>query len=90
MVLDTIFEIEMWNKGDDFEHISDAQLIKASEYLINNLREDHSMPGNVWNQFIGILNYNIQHEFINEKQRYWLIASLKENLDQRDFAKEML
>lgn len=90
MIFDVIDKIEMWRLKEVFDDISDYELIKVSEYLINNIRSDHDMPGKIWDQFLGIMDWYTDNQFITSKQRYWLMANLNQYLSQRDFMREFV
>lgn len=88
-LFDAIYHIEQWQLGSDFEHIGDQDLIKVSGYLIMNVIPEHNIPGNVWYQIIGIMDWYGQNQFITDKQRYWLMANLNQYLDQRNLINEV-
>jgi hypothetical protein len=89
LISDMIYELEITNDIDDLD-LSESQCLMISSYLINHLRGDHTMPGNVYYQFMGILDWYKEHKFITSKQHYWLIANLWQYIDQRDPMIEML
>jgi hypothetical protein len=83
MISDLIDYIEITDV-DDME-LSQKQLIKISAYLLGNLRDNHDMPGKVWDQFQGICYWYNTHGIITDKQDYWLRIHLKQYISQRRF-----
>lgn len=83
MISDLIDYIEITDV-DDME-LSQRQLVKISAYLLGNLRDDHDMPGQVWNQFTGICSWYSTHGIITDKQDFWLRIHLKQYIAQRRF-----
>lgn len=70
--------------------LTDSDCIKASKYLIMNLQDNHQIPGNVYYQFIGILDWHNEYGFITDKQWYWLMANLWHYIDQRNVIGEFI
>ena len=89
-ISDIIYLLEITEDKDLIDlNISDT--IKISSYLINNLNSYHQMPGNVYFQFIGILDWYKNNHFITDKQHYWLLDHLWQYIDQRTYTiQEML
>jgi hypothetical protein len=78
-----IYQMECSDQGLAELSVSDA--LKLSRYLINNLNEHHSIPGKIYNQFIGILFWYNENNFITEKQHYWLLDNCQQYIDQRQY-----
>lgn len=90
LISDIIYHLEITDNEDHLD-LDESDCIKISSYLINNLNEWHSMPGDVYNQFIGILDWYNEHHFITSKQHYWLMIHLWKYIDQRQYTfEEML
>jgi hypothetical protein len=81
-ISDIIYHLEITDKIDHLD-LNESDCIKASSYLINNLNEHHTIPGDVYLKFIGILDWYNEHEFITPKQHYWLMVHLWKHIDQR-------
>lgn len=84
LISDIIYHLEITNNQEDLD-LNQNDCIKISSYLINNLRDDHLIPGNVYFQFIGILDWYKEHNFITPKQHYWLMDNLWQYIDQRQY-----
>ena len=82
LISDIIYHLEITD-NEDLLDLSESDCIKASNYLLNNLNEHHLMPGDVYNQFIGIIDWYVEHRFITPKQHYWLLIHLWKYIDQR-------
>jgi hypothetical protein len=89
-ISDIIYQLEI-TEHIDLIDLSISDTIKITRYLINNLQDDHQMPGNVYYQFIGILDWHKENHFITDKQHYWLLDHLWQYIDQRTYTfEEML
>lgn len=86
---DIIYHLEIAEDINQLD-LSQGDCIKASQYLVNNLQINHQIPGNVYYQFIGILDWYNEHKFITDKQWYWLMCNLWEYIDQRDMVGEFI
>jgi len=75
----------------DLDHIdlNDSQLCKVGIHLINHLRDNHEVPGRVYNQILGICQWYKEHHTLTDKQRTWMTYNLKEYISQRDFMYEV-
>ena len=84
LISDIIYHLEI---TDNKEHLDLCQndCIKASRYLIENLDVNHRIPGNVYYQFLGILQWHQDHGVITDKQHYWLMMNLWRYIDQRTY-----
>ena len=83
-ISDIIYHLEITD-NEDLLDLSEHDCIKASRHLVNNLNEQHSMPGLVYCKFIGILDWYNEHKFITPKQHYWLLIHLWKYIDQRNY-----
>ena len=72
---------------DDLD-LADNQLVDIANYLLKNLTSDHSMPGKVYDQMMGICIWYKHNHMLSDKQRYWMYIHLKEYISQRDFSIE--
>lgn len=72
---------------DDLD-LDDNQLVEIANYLLKNLINDHSMPGKVYDQMMGICIWYKYNNLLSLKQRYWMYIHLKEYISQRDFSME--
>lgn len=87
MIHDLIYLLEITDV-DDLE-FTNQELVHLGTYLISNLTGNHSMPGKVYFQMIGICDWYRENQFLTDKQRYWIMDHLKEYINQRDFANEI-
>jgi hypothetical protein len=87
MIHDLIYLLEITDV-DDLE-FTNQELVYLGTYLIRNLTGNHSMPGKVYFQMIGICDWYRENQFLTDKQRYWMMDHLKEYINQRDFANEI-
>jgi hypothetical protein len=78
--VDDIYEI--------YDIIEDDLLTLLGNHLLINLIDNHSMPGNTWNQIHGISTYYQTNKELTSKQRIWLIHTLKEYYHQLNLFKE--
>ena len=78
-IADIIYLIEQ----DHIEDLTDHDIIRISRYLIENLKQDHKIPGKTWYTFVGILDWHREHGFITPRQASWLLAHTADYLDQR-------
>lgn len=81
---DIIYHLEI-TEHEDLLDLNEKDCIKASLYLISNLNEYHTIPGDVYYQFIGIINWYEEKKFITDKQHYWLLVNLWKYIDQREY-----
>jgi hypothetical protein len=87
LISDIIYHIEITDNKDDLD-LTITDTLKITSYLINNLQDNHQMPGSVYLQFIGILDWHKEHHFITDKQHYWLLDHLWQYIDQRQYTYE--
>jgi len=61
-------------------------IVKVSRYLVNNLREHHTVNGNIWMTLCGIINWYDKKQFMTDAQAIYLIANTKKHLQERSVA----
>lgn len=61
-------------------------IVKVSRYLVNNLREHHTVNGNIWMTLCGIINWYDEKQFMTDAQTIYLIANTKKHLQERNLA----
>lgn len=86
---DIIYHLEI-TEDIDLLDLTDIDCIKATKYLIKNLQSNHQIPGDVYYQFIGIMDWYQEHKFITDKQHYWLLINLWKYINQRDMVGEII
>lgn len=86
---DIIYHLETTENIDHLD-LTDRDCIKTAKYLIMNLQDHHQIPGDIYYQFIGILDWYQEHNFITDKQWYWLMVNLWRYIDQRDMVGEVI
>jgi hypothetical protein len=89
VISDIIYRIEMCNNQDQLD-LTQSDCLQITKYLVNNLNENHRIPGNIYYQFVGILAWNKEHGFITDKQHYWLLDHIWQYIDQRAYTIEEL
>ena len=87
MINDLVYLLEITDL-DDLD-LSDKDLSSIGLYLINHLSSNHSIPGKVYFQMIGICDWYRENKHLTDKQRYWMMCNLKEYISQRDFTYEI-
>jgi hypothetical protein len=89
LLSDIIYHLEITEDIYQLD-LSQIDCIKTTKYLISNLQTNHQIPGNVYYQFLGILDWHREYGFITPKQHYWLIIHLWQYIDQRNMIGEMI
>jgi len=84
VISDTIYHLEITDNPDLLD-LDQYQCLKTAEHLIRNLNYNHSMPGKDFEQTLGILEWYNEHKFITPKQHYYLMMTLWEYIDQRQY-----
>ena len=61
------------------------QVIRAIDYFIGHLREDHQVPGKVWYTLNGIGDWAKQHGFVSDKQFSYVYYQIQQYHDELDY-----
>lgn len=81
MLITTALEhIHTWSGRYPDITLTDRQLFQITEHFIRTLPRDHHVPGAVWNQMVGEMDWYREHGSLTPKQRHWLMHSLREHV----------
>lgn len=84
MISDTIYHLEITDNPDDLD-LTEHECVQTALHLLRYLRPDHTVPGKDYHQLLGIIEWYQEHKRITPKQHYYLIMTLWEYIDQRQF-----
>jgi hypothetical protein len=82
--------IKLFHTPYDELRIWDKDLCKMALYFIHNLKGDHSLPGKDFYKIIGICDWAREHQYLTDKQKYYLYITLIDNINQIDYIEEYL
>jgi len=66
---------------------NESQMIRAVDYFITHLLDDHAVPGEVWHTLTGIANWAREGKYVTERQWGYVTHNIEKYSDQIDLFK---
>ena len=74
--------IAEWHRDDATTPFTDRQMIQIADYFLRRLPKDHDMPGGVYLQFLGEMDWFREHGRLTLRQHRWLLHNIRRYQDQ--------
>ena len=81
-ITEVLDDIQTWDKQLGSIPYTDHQIVAVAEYFIRNLPRNHTVPGHVYLQILGEMDWHTQYGSLTHRQRRWLMHHLQQYRDQ--------